>query len=87
MVRYFRGGGGGFLKGGGVLKKPVEVLKEFDPLPPTLSVFPLENWSEAEGWFPKAGFWQMCLYPSAACSLTLKKGKSKWQMYLCPKKG
>ena len=34
-------GGRGFLRrGGGVLKKPVEVLKEFDPLPSTLSVSP-----------------------------------------------
>ena len=33
-------GGGGFLRRGGVLKHPMEVLKEFDPLPPTLSVSP-----------------------------------------------
>ena len=33
-------GGGGFLRRGGVRKKPVEVLKEFDPLPLTLSVSP-----------------------------------------------
>ena len=33
-------GGGGFLRRGWVLKSPVEVLKEFDPLPPTLSVSP-----------------------------------------------
>ena len=34
--------GSGFLRrgGGGVLKKPVDVLKEFDPLPSTLSVSP-----------------------------------------------
>ena len=42
MGRFFRRGGGWLLKkGGGVLKKPVEVLiKEFDPLPSTLSVSP-----------------------------------------------
>ena len=32
--------GGGFLRRGGLLKNPVEVLREFDPLPPTLSVSP-----------------------------------------------
>ena len=32
------GGGGGLLKKrGGVLKNPVEVFKEFDPIKPTLS--------------------------------------------------
>ena len=37
-------GGGGFLgRGGGVLKKLVEVLKEFDPLPSTLSVSPQKS--------------------------------------------
>ena len=35
-----KGEGGWLLKKGGVLKKPVEVLKEFDPLPSTLSVSP-----------------------------------------------
>ena len=40
MGRFFRRGGGGFLRRGGVLKKPVEVLEEFDPLPSTLSVSP-----------------------------------------------
>ena len=30
--------GVGFLREGGVLKNPVEVLKEFDPVPPTHSV-------------------------------------------------
>ena len=34
-------GWGGFLRRGGVLKKPVKVLKEFDLLPSTLSVSPL----------------------------------------------
>ena len=32
--------GGSFLRRGGVLKNPVEVLKEFDSLPPTLSLSP-----------------------------------------------
>ena len=40
MGRFFRAGGGWLLKKGGVLKKPVEVLKEFDPLLSTLSVSP-----------------------------------------------
>ena len=41
MGRFFRRGGGWLLKkGGGVLKKTVEVLKEFDPLLSTLSVCP-----------------------------------------------
>ena len=38
MGRFLRRGW--LLKRGGVLKKPVEVLKEFDPLPSTLSVSP-----------------------------------------------
>ena len=37
---FRRGGGDGFLRRGGVLKKPVEVLKEFNPLLSTLSVSP-----------------------------------------------
>ena len=40
MGRFFRRGGLLLNRGGGVLKKPVEVLKEFDPLPSTLSVSP-----------------------------------------------
>ena len=51
MGRFFRRGGWLLKKGGMVLKNPVEgseepcggpleVLKEFDPLPPTLSVSP-----------------------------------------------
>ena len=32
--------GGGFLRRRGVLKNPVEVVKEFDPLPSTFSVSP-----------------------------------------------
>ena len=38
MGRFFRRGGWLLKKGEGVLKNPLEVLKEFDPLPPTLSV-------------------------------------------------
>ena len=38
MGRFFKGGGGGFLRRGAVLKKLVEVLKEFEPLPSTLFV-------------------------------------------------
>ena len=37
---FLQKGGCGFLRRGVVLKNPVEVLKEFDPLPPTLSVSP-----------------------------------------------
>ena len=40
MGRFFRRGGWLLKKGGGVLKTPVELLKEFDPLPSTLSVSP-----------------------------------------------
>ena len=39
MGRFFRRAGW-LLNRGGVLEKPVEALKEFDPLPSTLSVSP-----------------------------------------------